>query len=81
MLSQHGIGHLDQFHNMIGDRMSTEYGIFNDEGCLEQGIYDEGEAYITKDDSYQDEPGVYVAEVCPEHDLQPREFCEDCETT
>jgi hypothetical protein len=57
----------------------AEYGIFNDEGCVERGFYDEDKAQTTKDGSYSDEPGVYVAEMCPDHDEQPLDFCEDCE--
>lgn len=58
--------------------MSIEYGIFNAEGCIERDFYTEGQANTVKDALYQDEPGAYVAEMCREHDDQPREFCEDC---
>jgi hypothetical protein len=59
--------------------MTAEYAIFNDEGCIERDFSDEDLAQSVKDNDYGNEPGVYVAEMCPDHDEQPREFCEECE--
>lgn len=54
-----------------------EYGIFTDEGCLENGFHSIAEAQKAEADRYAEEDS-YVAEVCPDHPEQPRESCEDC---
>jgi hypothetical protein len=60
---------------------TTEYGIFSDEGCLECGFYSESKARIAaRGSEYADEPDVYVAEMCPDHEEQPRDTCEECFT-
>lgn len=57
---------------------SVEYGIFNDEGCIARGWFDKASAHAEMDTEYPDEPGAYVAEMCPYHDEQPADTCEDC---
>lgn len=62
--------------------MSTrEYGVFNAEGCIERGFYTRVLAdvvamrYLTGGDI-----DAYAAELCPDHEEQPRDTCEDCAT-
>lgn len=57
--------------------MSTEYGIFSDEGLLEGGFITVEAAQKVATTTYA-EDGVHVAEVCPEHEEQEREHCEEC---
>jgi hypothetical protein len=59
--------------------MSREYGVFNDEGCLERGFYTEAAARAALERRYADEPGGYAAPLCPEHDEQPNDRCEECQ--
>jgi hypothetical protein len=56
----------------------TEYGIFNDEGCIENGMYSLDEAKSVAAERYSDEPDTVIREMCPEHNEQPRDSCEDC---
>lgn len=57
----------------------TEYGIFNDEGCIEQEFYDRDTAMAWMVRVYPDDD-AHVAEVCPNHEGQEREHCEECES-
>lgn len=52
----------------------TEFGLFNDEGCVEAGFYSEAEARAAIDD----EDELTAREICPEHEEQARDTCEDC---
>lgn len=45
--------------------MSVEYGIVNDEGCLEQGLYSEEEAWKRVLAAYADEYPISVEPMCP----------------
>jgi hypothetical protein len=61
----------------------SEYGVFNDEGCLARQFHTQeaadGEALGYR--SSGDEPDAYAAEMCPDHadEEQPRDGCELCE--
>lgn len=56
----------------------TEYGLFNDEGCVESQIYSLDEANERLGE-YDEEDDLYISEVCPHHPGQEADFCEDCE--
>jgi hypothetical protein len=56
-----------------------EYGIFNDEGCVEGGFASEAEAKAAIEDRYSDEDDLHVAEACHNHPEHEKESCEDCE--
>ena len=55
-----------------------EYGIFNDEGCLESDFYSREAAEHALLKYAPDDPHAYVEEVCEEHRDQPRFGCEEC---
>lgn len=58
----------------------AEYAVFNDEGCIERQFHtlDTAEAAAQGyRESGDDE--AYADEMCPEHDEQPRDTCEECE--
>lgn len=57
--------------------MSTEFGIFNDEGCIEGEFYSREDADRAMADRYA-EDDAHVAEVCPDHRDQERDHCEHC---
>jgi hypothetical protein len=57
----------------------TEYGIFNDEGCIERGFWTEDEAGVALADYYADgEENLSIEALCGEHDEQPADSCEEC---
>lgn len=58
--------------------MSTEYGIFGNEGCFEGGFYSQEEAQVAIAERYAEEENIHVAELCPDHDENKRDTCEDC---
>lgn len=60
----------------------TEYGIFNDEGCVEAQFYSREEAEAAIADRYTDETDddLEIHEVCPDHEEQRRDVCEECFT-
>jgi hypothetical protein len=58
--------------------MSAELGIFNDEGCIDRGFYTTAAADEALRTTYAEEPGVYRAELCADHDEQPRDSCPQC---
>ena len=58
--------------------MSTEYGLFSDEGCVESGFFTKADATLALH-SYSDEDGLKVLEICPDHEGQSKDFCEECE--
>jgi hypothetical protein len=61
--------------------MTTEYGVFNDEGCLEAQSYSPEEAeerrqaYIAEGEDPED---VWVKEICPDHEGYAKDVCEEC---
>lgn len=70
--------------------MTTEYGVFNDEGCLEAGMWSVAEAEQRAAEYRADDEGDEDAkahELCPEHDgrngdgtePQPKNGCELCD--
>lgn len=56
----------------------TEYGIFDDSGCLESGFYSEDEAEEAIQKRYPDEEALRIYEICPDHEDQARDTCESC---
>lgn len=59
-----------------------EFGIFNDAGCLEAQLYNRDEAARALLDLVAaGEPAadLRVLPVCPDHEEQPEDSCEDCE--
>lgn len=62
--------------------VSTEFGIFNDEGCLERDLWSRESAdEAMKSPDYEEEQDLRVEEMCHnrQHE-QPKDGCEDCET-
>lgn len=57
--------------------MTTEYGIFSEEGLLEGDFYTVESAQAELELDYA-EDGAHVAEICPEHREHEREHCEVC---
>lgn len=55
-----------------------EFGIFNDEGCIEDGFYSREEAEAAVINNYPDEDGVEVAPICEEHEEQDANHCMIC---
>ena len=58
--------------------MTTEYGIFSDEGLVEGGFFTRLDAETAAHVKY-DLDGVTVHEICPDHEDQPADACEDCD--
>lgn len=54
-----------------------EYGLFNDEGLVEDGFYTLEDAEKALKD-YDTDDDLRVFEVCPEHEEEPKLFCEKC---
>lgn len=65
--------------------MAMEYGVFEDGACIEAGFHGEAGKAAAKEriaslvaedpemvDAYE------VAEICPDHDEQPKNGCEEC---
>ena len=60
---------------------STEWGIFNDEGCIEASMWSEKEAQTELAKYYIDgERGLTVSEICPDHEEQMQGACDICDT-
>lgn len=55
-----------------------EFGLFNDEGCVEAQLYSIAKAQRALA-AYSSEDDLHIAEVCPEHEGHERDFCEECE--
>lgn len=59
-----------------------EFGIFNDEGLLEDGFFSEEEArnalHIETGGRYDEDEHAHVAEICHDHPENERDNCEDC---
>lgn len=60
--------------------MTTEYGIFNDEGCVERQFYRHSDAETAIAENYDRDDNLRIEEMCPDHadDEQPRDGCELC---
>lgn len=58
--------------------MTAEYGLFNDEGLMEGQFYSVAEAQAAVADRYSAEDDLAVHEVCPDHEGQARDTCEEC---
>lgn len=58
--------------------MSTEFGLFNDEGCVANQFYSRHEAEAFMLTEYEEDDELHVAEICPEHEEQERDTCEEC---
>lgn len=58
----------------------SEWGIFNDEGCIESQFYsvDEAEAAMAVLDAIGEEQFLSVHRICPDHEEQPQDTCEEC---
>ena len=55
----------------------SEYGLFNDEGCVEAQFYSVEEA-LRALKFYDPDDDIDVREICPDHDEQARDTCEEC---
>lgn len=58
--------------------MGAEWGIFNDEGCVESGFRSKHEADEAVATRYDEDDDVTVMEMCHDHEDQPREGCDEC---
>ncbi len=56
----------------------TRYGIFDEDGCHENGLTESLAQYAMKD--YESYPGAYYAAVCPvpDHDTYEADNCDKC---
>jgi len=56
-----------------------EYGVFNDEGCIDSGYitYERAEK-VAADFRAQGDEYAKASEICPEHEEQPAADCEEC---
>jgi predicted RNA-binding Zn-ribbon protein involved in translation (DUF1610 family) len=60
--------------------MTIEYGIWNDEGCIEAQLWTEGEAQAALAHWYTEgERHLSVHQVCSDHEEQAADSCEECE--
>lgn len=55
----------------------NEYGLFSDEGLVEDGFYDVEVAKAALA-TYDPDDDLHVAEICPEHHEHERDYCEEC---
>jgi hypothetical protein len=60
--------------------MSTEFGLFNDEGLVENGFYSPEAAREALDTRYSGDDELEIEEICPDHPEQPRCGCEECDS-
>ena len=58
----------------------TEYGLFNDEGCVERQFYSVAGAETAVVSRYDVEDELEVLAMCGEHDEQPLNGCEECDS-
>ena len=58
--------------------MSTEYGLFSDDGLIEGDFYSKHDAEKARVKRYPDDD-LEVLECCPEHRDCPRICCEECD--
>ncbi|MFI7691746.1 hypothetical protein ACIBQ6_21945 [Nonomuraea sp. NPDC049655] len=60
--------------------MATEYGVFNDEGLVEDHLWSLGEAEAAAaQHRAQGDEFAEAREICPDHEGQPKDGCEACE--
>lgn len=57
---------------------TIEFGLFSDEGCVEAQFYSLEEAEAAIAERYSPEDGLTAHAVCPQHEEQIAEFCEEC---
>lgn len=57
----------------------TEYGVFNDEGCIDQGFWSLKEAQ-SQADHYRSlgETAAFASAICPDHEQQELDYCDEC---
>ena len=55
----------------------TEYGVFNDEGCVERDFWTRSDAERAARERYGND-AVRVCAVCVEHE-EPADACEECD--
>jgi len=55
-----------------------EFGIFNDEGKIEGGMFSRAEAEARMAEGYTSEDEVHIGECCHDHPEHEREGCEEC---
>ncbi len=55
-----------------------DWGLFNDEGCVEAGFCSEAEAIVTREANYSPDDELVAALVCSEHPDQTWQGCEEC---
>lgn len=63
--------------------MSTQYGIFNDEGCIEANLWSKDQAEAALDlwvEEGEDREDLSIEALCPDHEEQPKDGCEECAT-
>lgn len=60
--------------------MSTgvEWGLFNDEGLVEDQFTSAEEAWREIADNYRHDEGLKVMEMCPFHGGEPTHGCKEC---
>ena len=58
--------------------MATEFGLFNDEGCVEAGFYSVEEAAKASAECYSEEDELMIEEICPDHPEHAKHSCELC---
>jgi hypothetical protein len=57
-----------------------QFGIFNDEGIIEDGFSTRAAAEKVLRAEYADETHAEVCEICPDHPEQRKDSCEECNT-
>lgn len=55
-----------------------EYGLFSDEGCIEAGFHSDTAAEAAIADRYDVDDELTVRAICPDHEEQPADACEEC---
>lgn len=64
--------------------MTTEYGLFNAEGCLERSMWSQAEAdarlaeLVGAGEIDQDEDRTTAEPMCNDHEERPARSCEEC---
>lgn len=58
--------------------MSTEFGVFSDEGKIDGGFYSFEEAQNALESLYAEEDDVHVGECCHDHPEHEKDTCELC---
>jgi hypothetical protein len=54
------------------------WGIFNSEGCIENGFVSANEAKSALSMRYDTEDELHIAECCHDHPEEEREYCQLC---